>query len=152
MKPVSLVFVCDHAELLAGCGSCRVGPDVLDTREDGTFREVRRHQETMGRLLRVVHRFFAEALRTGRLRVDVVDPRNQLYLVPKLIRDVWTHRPGLGAGLRTLCQAFAVPAVVLNGRIVRFPTGEPEPDHLCHLLLETLGDMPAEIATDSLPR
>jgi len=52
------------------------------------------------------------------LSVNAVDPRNQLYLVPKLLADVFRYRPPLLEALRTLFMVFAVPAVIANGRVV----------------------------------
>ena len=51
------------------------------------------------------------------LSVNVVDPRNHLYLIPKLLADVVRYRPPLLDALRTVFMVFAVPAVIANGRV-----------------------------------
>ena len=49
--------------------------------------------------------------------MNAVDPRNHLYLIPKLLADVIRYRPPLLDALRTLFMVFAVPAVIANGRV-----------------------------------
>ena len=52
------------------------------------------------------------------LLVNAVDPRNNLYLIPKLLADVIRYRPPLLEALRALFMVFGVPAVIANGRVV----------------------------------
>ena len=55
----------------------------------------------------------------------VVDPRNQISLLPRLFHDFWRYRTGLGAALTTL-RDLSPQTVVVNGRI--FARGHwPEP-------------------------
>lgn len=54
-----------------------------------------------------------------------VDPRNQLYLWCRLIRDVLRFRPGFVAGLRAVCLWFGLPAIVVNGKVVAERTVDP---------------------------
>lgn len=49
--------------------------------------------------------------------VDVVDPINQGYLFPRLIKDVFRYKISLRQGLRTIF-ALRSPAVVCNGRLI----------------------------------
>ena len=72
------------------------------------------------------------------LSIVCVDPRNQLYLLPKLWRDVLCYRPGWKASCQTALQAFALPAVIVNGQ-TRSRKGEIDPDELCHLIGGLLG-------------
>lgn len=69
--------------------------------------------------------------RTLRQRTDCVirqiDPRNQVALFVVLCREVWRHRPGLLTGLRTVCMAFALPAVIVNGRVLACGHGLDDP-------------------------
>ena len=49
--------------------------------------------------------------------VDVVDPRNQGYLIPRLINDVIRYRVSLGQGLKTIFT-LRPPAIVCNGILI----------------------------------
>ncbi len=53
-----------------------------------------------------------------KVEIDVVDPRNQLYLIPTLIRDYRRYRPALGAFLKTLFFGISPASVIVNGRAI----------------------------------
>lgn len=143
--PVSVILIREHAEQLTGSGCCgKLEGDNALVGGRPVFALARRGQQQMGVLHRAVREFFPP--RDGRelVAVEVVDPRNQLYLWPKLIGDVLRYRPGLSAGLRTIAQFFALPAVIVNGRVIS-RRGQPlDPDTLCHQITRLL---PAEDET-----
>ncbi|MFW6125035.1 MAG: hypothetical protein ACOC46_02705 [Pirellulales bacterium] len=115
MNACSVILVRESAEQLTGSGCCgKLEGDNASRNGEALFADSRRHQQHMGRLYRAVREHFQPE------QVDVieVDPRNQLYLSARLLRDVVRFRPRLRDGVRTALQAFSLPAVVVNGRVV----------------------------------
>ncbi|MGE3807102.1 MAG: hypothetical protein AB7K24_20760 [Gemmataceae bacterium] len=136
---VSVLLICEQPELLTGSGCCRLHARNGAMDLSSIFRDVDDQREKIGLLYRVLRRFFARDLEEKSLAIVCVDPRNQLYLVPKLWRDVWRYRPGWKAGCLAAFQAFALPAVVVNGRPLS-RKGEIDPDELCHTIGQLLGN------------
>jgi hypothetical protein len=133
--PVAVILIRENSEQLTGGGCCGALTDDDPTVErHRLFREARQRQEELGLLHRAVRRFFPPAEDQAQVEVETVDPRNQLYLIPRLLRDVLRYRPGWRAGLMTALQWFSLPAVVVNGRVIS-RRGEPvDPDTLCHTI------------------
>lgn len=130
---VSILLIREATEQMTGSGCCgRIEGDSCLTGADDTFRNVRRQQEAFGILHRAVVEFFAAERQRQELTMVTVDPRNQLYLIPKLLKDVWRYRPGWRDGLCTALQFFSLPAVVVNGRVLSCRGRLLDPDALCH--------------------
>jgi len=139
--PVSVLLIRENAEQLTGGGCCgTLDEDDPSVRGRGVFAETRKHQRDLGVLHRAIREFFPPVGGREQVVVEVVDPRNQLYLAPKLVRAVLRHRPGWRAGLRTVFQAFSLPAVVLNGRVVSRRDRPLDPDSLCRAIGELLDE------------
>ncbi len=137
--PVSLLLIRENAEQLTGSGCCgKLDDDDPTLRGRDLFAEVKKHQRDLGLLHRAIREFFPPVEGREQVVVEIVDPRNQLYLAPKLFRDVVRYRPGWRAGLRTVLQAFSLPAVVLNGRVLSQRDRTLDPDTLCHAIGEVL--------------
>lgn len=92
--------------------------------------ERRRQQEALGIVYRAVAGLFPPVEGQPQVSVTAVDPRNQLYLAARLVRDVWRYRPPWRAAVRTLSQAFRLPAVVVNGEALG-GGGVVDPDTVC---------------------
>jgi hypothetical protein len=136
----SVVFIRESAEQLTGSGCCgKLEGDNARVRGRPVFEQAARFKEETGRLHRAVRDFFSQ----DDVQVVQVDPRNQLYLAGKLCRDVWRYRPGFRAGLRTILQAFSLPAVVVNGTVLSRGGALPDPDALCHHIRDLLGAVDA---------
>jgi len=136
---VSIILIRETAEQMSGSGCCgRIAGDSCRTGSGDAFREVRLQQEAFGILHRAVVEFFAAERQRGELTIVTVDPRNQPYLVPKLVKDVWHYRPGWGKGLCSTLQFFSLPAVIVNGRILSCRSRSLDPDALCHAVNEIL--------------
>ena len=132
---VSVILIREAAEQLTGSGCCgKLEGDGITRRQSRLFADSRKQQRDMGLLHRTVKRFFPPAEGLPDVHVVVVDPRNQLYLAPKLIADVIHYCPGWTAGLKTIAQGFSLPAVILNGRIVSKGSCLLDPDELCYLI------------------
>jgi hypothetical protein len=133
--PVSVLLIRENAEQLTGSGCCgKLDDDDPALRGKDLFRETEPHRRDLGLLHRAIREFFPPLEGRERVAVEIVDPRNQLYLAPKLLRDVLRYRPGWRAGLRTVFQAFSLPAVVLNGRVLSRGDRPLDPDTLCHAI------------------
>ncbi len=143
---VSVLLIREAAEQMTGSGCCgRLEGDNSITGGAEAFREVRQQQAAFGILHRAVGDFFADSVRSGELEIVTIDPRNQLYLIPRLFTDVWRFRPGFFSGLSTVLQLFALPAVVVNGRVISRRGRPMDPDCLCHAVNQLLS------AADSQP-
>lgn len=137
--PVSVLLIRENPEQMTGSGCCgKLEGDTALTGGDRVFQHARQHQREMGVLHRAIREFFPPCDGTERVRVQIVDPRNQLYLLPRLWRDVWHYRPGLWAGLRTACELFSLPAVIVNGRVLSRRKRPLDPDALCHAIRSAL--------------
>jgi len=139
--PVSVILIRENAEQLTGGGCCgTLDDDDPTVRGRGVFQHTRRQQEELGLLHRAIRKFFPTEGEAAQVAVVTVDPRNQLYLIAKLLGDVLRYRPGLLAGLRTSLQMFSLPAVVLNGRVISRRGRPLDPDALCHQIGELLDE------------
>ncbi len=124
----SVILVGELPEQLTGSGCC--GKLVGDNThfEGGVFAERAAVQARLGEL----HTALEDAV-GERAEILLVDPRNQVYLVPRLVRDALRYRPGPGAALRAIGMVFGLPAVIINGAVVasgRVPSYAEIAEHL----------------------
>ncbi len=85
----------------------------------------------MGEIYLALRREFGD-----KVEIDVVDPRNQLYLIPVLVGDYRRYHPPLGVFLKTLFLGISPASVIVNGRAMHI--GElPPPD----MLIEEVGQL-----------
>lgn len=111
MKP-SVVLVREWEQQMSGSGCCgRLEGDVLGAGGDRVFAERRAIMEAMGPLYRRLKTRFGDEL-----DLLVVDPRNQISLIPRLARDFWRYGVGWGEALRTL-RDLSTSTIVVNGRL-----------------------------------
>jgi len=137
--PVSVILIRENAEQVTGGGCCgTLDDDDPMLRGRDLFRQARQHQRDLGLLLRAIRKSFPGEEGEGQVAVVTVDPRNQLYLIAKLLGDVFRYRPGWTAGLKTALQVFSLPAVVLNGRVISRRGRPLDPDTLCQKIGELL--------------
>ena len=136
MNPrVSVILIRENAEQLTGSGCCgKLEGDVSLPGCAEVFAHTRRDQQELGVLHRAIRHFYPARDGAADVAIVTVDPRNQLYLVAKIWRDVWRYRPGLWAGLRAGLQLFALPAVIVNGRVISRRGKPVDPDTLCHVV------------------
>jgi hypothetical protein len=142
MQKPSVILVRETEEQVAGSGCCgKFEGDFARCGDEWVFPERRQIKESMGEIVRCLREEFGDAI-----ELSVVDPRNQLYLYPKIVRDVWRFRPQLGSALRSLCMAFAFPAVLINGA-VKFSRRIPAREEIMQAVLAAI---PFSIAQDFL--
>jgi hypothetical protein len=133
MPKPSIILIRETEEQVAGSGCCgKFEGDFARCGGEWIFPERRQIKESMGEIARYLKKEFGDAI-----DLTVVDPRNQLYLFPKIVRDVWLYRPPVGAALRSLCLAFAFPAVLVNGQ-VKFSRCIPEHEEILQVVLAAI--------------
>lgn len=130
MKP-RVILVRENPEILT-CSNCAGGLEGIDafgTREVPDYAPIRAVMDQVGELYLALRREFGD-----QVLIDIVDPRNGIYLIPTLIGDFLRYHPPLGLFLRTLFLGISPASVIVNGAALHF--GElPAPD----LLVEKVG-------------
>lgn len=111
MKP-SVVLVREWEQQMSSSGCCgRLEGDLLGAGGERVFPERRAIMEAMGPLYRRLRGRFGDDL-----DLLVVDPRNQISLIPRLVRDFGRYGVGWREALRTL-RDLSTSAVIVNGRL-----------------------------------
>ncbi len=131
-KPSSVLLVREWEQQLSSSGCCgRIEGDFLDFSDEGerVFSDRRTDMECAGALYRALRERYG-----SQLQVHIVDPRNLLSLIPRLLRDAWRHGRSPREILRTLF-GLGVNAVIVDGRLVSRDEW-PQPEALFRLLDE----------------
>ncbi len=50
------------------------------------------------------------------VEITVIDPRNQIVLIPMILRDIFTFKVGLREGLKTFLKGCSIRSVIINGK------------------------------------
>lgn len=119
---------------MSGSGCCgRLGGESTELGRAGDFAPQRADMEEVGAVYRALRRVL-----TDDVELTVVDPRNLVWLVPRLLRD------GRGRGLRStelwreVRRGTSRTAVVVDGMAVAW--GQlPGPDEVVERVLVALG-------------
>jgi len=113
-KP-SIILIRETDAQLTGSGCCgKLEGDNAKFSNAFVFAETRQIKETMGEILQSLTKRFSDSI-----EITVVDPRNFLYLYPKILKDVMVFRPSLKSSLKALFMMIAVPSIIINGEIFR---------------------------------
>ena len=113
-KP-SIILIRETDAQLTGSGCCgKLEGDNAKFNDSFVFAETRQIMETMGDVLQTLTKRFSDSI-----EISVVDPRNFLYLYPKILKDVLVFRPSLKSTLKALFMMIAVPSIIINGEIFR---------------------------------
>ena len=113
-KP-SIILIRETDAQLTGSGCCgKLDGDNARFNNSFVFAETRLIKETMGDVLQALTKRFSDSI-----EISVVDPRNFLYLYPKILKDVLLFRPSLKLTLKAIFMMIAVPSIVINGEIFR---------------------------------
>ncbi len=112
IKP-SIILIRETDSQMTGSGCCgKLEGDNAKFNGDYVFAETRKIKEDMGAIACALGENFGEAI-----EITVVDPRNQLYLYPKILRDIWKYRPSLKSTLKGIFMMISVPSIIINGEI-----------------------------------
>ncbi|MCH7673634.1 hypothetical protein IH879_01615 [candidate division KSB1 bacterium] len=113
-KP-SIILIRETDAQLTGSGCCgKLEGDNAKFNDSFVFAETRKIKETMGDVFQTLTKRFSDSI-----EISVVDPRNFLYLYPKILKDVFVFRPSLKSTLKALFMMIAVPSIIINGEIFR---------------------------------
>lgn len=137
---VSVILVREWEQQLSGSGCCgRLQGDLLNLNSgQPIFAERRAIMEGMGPLYRMIRATFGE-----RVNLEVIDPRNQIALIPRLCLDFWRYRVDSRGVWRSL-SGLSTSTVYVNGRL--FSAGPwPDPEALKTHLLSLLNREITEI-------
>lgn len=133
MKKPSVIIIRESEEQVAASGCCgKFEGDFARCSGEWVFPERRRIKERTGEVARWLHDEFGDTI-----DLAVVDPRNQLCLLLKIVGDVWHFRPPLWPAIRSLCMAFAFPAVLVNGKVT-FSRNVPARDDVVPAVLAAM--------------
>jgi len=135
MKP-RVILVRESPEILtcSNCAGTLEGIEAYGSRRVPEYAATRAVMHRVGRLYAALRREFGD-----QVEIDVVDPRNGLYLIPALIRDYRRYRPPLRVFLKTLFFGIGPTTVIVNGAALLI--GElPEPGSLMQSVRACLED------------
>lgn len=108
----SVIIVREQDELVAACCVPFDGEFVREVGKVDLFMDTSQIIHTTGELYQRLKKEYGDSI-----NVDVVDPRNQVYLFPRLIMDILRYRLSVRQGLKTIF-ALRSPAIVCNGRLI----------------------------------
>lgn len=127
-----LMLVREQDAQHSGSGCCgRLGESHTDLGSAADYSHSRAVMEELG----VVYRCL-QSVAPG-LAIDVVDPRNSIWLYPAVWRASRGAGRSVGATFRSLARAGAPAAVVLDGDTL-FSGQLPEPDTIVAVILAKL--------------
>lgn len=111
MKP-SIILVREWQQQMSSSGCCgRLEGDLLKLGKKRVFPRRRQIMEDMGPLYRTIRKHYEDAV-----DLLVIDPRNQVVLLSRLVRDFFRYRVGFRQALRTL-RGLSIMTVIVNGRL-----------------------------------
>jgi len=83
-------------------------------KKEPSYREIRESAGECGRL----HRDLRERYGEDEVEIIQIEPKDYIYVLPTVIKDIIKHRGPVISSIRTLLLWHAVPAVIVNGRLV----------------------------------
>lgn len=144
MTKPRVILIRESAETLT-CSSCAgtlEGIDAFGSRAVPDYEPVRQIMDQVGKLYQALRREFGD-----RIEIDVVDPRNAVYLFPALLGDYRRYHPPLGEFLRTLLFGASPASVIVNGRALH--VGElPAPEIVVREVRSAIEKSGAQSASD----
>jgi len=96
-----------------GCICCSGGMGE-HAKKEPSYHEIRESAGECGRL----HREIRERYGEEEVEIIQIEPKDYIYVVPRVIRDILKCRVPLVSSIRTLLLWYPVPAVIVNGKMV----------------------------------
>ena len=96
-----------------GCICCSGGMGE-HAKKEPSYHEIRESAGECGRL----HREIRERYGEDEVEIIQIEPKDYIYVVPRLIKDILKRRGPFISSLRTLLLWYPVPAVIVNGKMV----------------------------------
>jgi len=109
----SLIFIRENEGQLTGSDCCgKMGGDWRVENDQPIFEEQRKVISTIAPLFLAIKDRFKD-----RIEISNVDPRNQLFLFPKIFADFLRHKRFSFAVFRSLFMMYRLPAIIFNGEL-----------------------------------
>ncbi|NGM15764.1 hypothetical protein [Verrucosispora sioxanthis] len=116
----------------SGCCTGAAGVCVEGRHEDPASARQRADQRPLGEVYRTVR-----AGLPAEIAVEIVDPRNTLFLLPAIVRDGRRHRRPWRTLLRDLVRATGYAAIIVDGRVVS-ESGLPPAEQALRIVRQAL--------------
>lgn len=130
-----VVLVREWDTQMSSSGCCgRLGGVCDELGEQSTYQHVRLNMEIMGALYETLR----EQLSPEDVDIQIVDPRNNVWLLPAIWRDGRARGFGFGEIWRHLRDGTSQGAVIVDGRVVS-SHGVPDVEEATRKVLAELG-------------
>lgn len=134
-----VVLVREWDAQMSSSGCCgRLGGVNHELGEECTYAHVRADMETMGALYMALRDMLPDSV-----EISVVDPRNQIWLVPAIWRDARRRGMTPGQAWRQVRRGVSQGAVIVDGCTVS-SGGMPDIDEAADAVLAELGASAAQ--------
>ncbi|MFQ5853929.1 MAG: hypothetical protein ACE5JU_25500 [Candidatus Binatia bacterium] len=110
-----VILIRENPETLtcSNCAGTLEGIDAFGSGPVPDYAPIRAVMDRVGELYLALRRAYA-----GKVQIDIVDPRNELYLIPVLLGDYRRYHPPLALFLKTLLLGISPSSVIINGRAI----------------------------------
>ena len=109
----SLIFIRENEGQLTGSDCCgKMEGDWRVENGQPIFEEQRKVISTIAPLFLAIKDRFKD-----KIEISIVDPRNQLFLFPKIFRDFLCYKRFSFAVFRSLFMMYRLPAIIINGEL-----------------------------------
>ena len=112
MKRDRVIIVREQDEIVAACCVPFDGGFVKEVGQLDLFLSTTEVIQSTGELYQKLKREYGDTV-----DIDIVDPRNQGYLFPRLIKDSFRYKVPVFEAFKTIF-ALRVPAIVYNGKLI----------------------------------
>lgn len=109
----STVIIVRESDSGSGCICCTGGMGD-HAKKEPSYHEIRASAVECGKLHRKIRERFGEE----EVEIIQIEPKDYIYVVPRLIKDLLKYRGPFLSSLRTLLLWYPVPAVIVNGKVV----------------------------------
>ena len=110
----SLIFIRENEGQLTGSDCCgKLEGDWLVQNGEPIFEKQRDVLASIAPLFLEVKKKYE-----GEIDIEQVDPRNQLFLMPKIFSDIWRTKNFSWASFKSLFMLYRLPAVIFNGELL----------------------------------
>jgi hypothetical protein len=83
-------------------------------KHEPSYHEIRESAVECGRL----HREIRERYGEDEVEIIQIEPKDYIYVIPRVLREIFKHGQPFVPALRTLFLWYPVPAVIVNGKTV----------------------------------
>ena len=112
MRKHNLIIIREQDEMVAACCIPLDGQFIRELGKGDPFSYKQLETESAGALYRKLKEEFSDLV-----EVIMVDPRNPLYLIPKLIKETFNNKIPFPQALKTIFL-YRTPAVIFDGELL----------------------------------